>query len=155
VQNFAALIVIQAVIVVLPTTIKSLAMAQQIRETFFAKGADQNALGVLIIAANLLTMIFVAVILIKVTRGATKRFGALRKEVIKDLKSLDTVDAVLAQDEAKRGEDLRKWRFFYAAFCMQVRVRAKESTSGRARERSEWKEGAKQAQRRCCCRCCC
>ena len=154
-QNFAALIVIQAAIVVLPTTIKAQAMAEQIRTTFFANRASYNASHVILIASNLLTMILVAVILSKVTRGVTRRFGALRKDVIKDLKSLDTVDAVLAQDEEKRGEDLRKWRFFYAAFCMQVRVRAKESTSGRARERSEWKEGAKQAQRRCCCRCCC
>ncbi|GMI37144.1 hypothetical protein TeGR_g14787, partial [Tetraparma gracilis] len=128
-QSFAALIVIQAAIVVLPTTIKAQAMADQIREMVydiqFPKDSESRygrvltASEVLLIASNLLTMVLVAVILSKVTRGATKRFGALRKEVIEDLKSLDTVDAVLAQDEEQRGEDLRKWRFFYAAFCMQ------------------------------------
>ena len=123
-QNFAALIVIQAAIIVLPTTIKAQGMAEQIRTMFFANDAssDRTTSGVFLIVANLLTMVLVAVILTKLTRGITRRFGALRKEVIEDLKSLDTVDAVLAQDTKKLGEDLHKWRFFYAAFCMQVRA---------------------------------
>jgi hypothetical protein len=149
VQNFAALIVIQAAIVVLPTTIKAQAMADQIRQMFLANYTSRNTSDVLLLASNLLTMILVAVILSKVTRGVTRRFGALRKDVIKDLKSLDTVDAVLAQDEEKRGEDLRKWRFFYAAFCMQVRAQTKERTSeakkGRASKASAKKVRASEA----------
>jgi hypothetical protein len=154
VQSFAALIVIQAAIVVLPTTIKAQAMADQIRQMVydiqFAGTPDPRnnsgdrvltASEVLLVAANLLTMVLVAIILTKVTRGATKRFGALRKEVFKDLKMLDTVDAVLAQDEEQRGEDLRKWWFFYAAFCMQVRAR----TKGRASAASAKKVRASEA----------
>ncbi|GMI41952.1 hypothetical protein TeGR_g2342 [Tetraparma gracilis] len=137
-QSLAALVVIQAALVVLPTTIKAQDLAYRLRDIMYdIQNTGElylppgGGLGdrvprkfevseVLFVVASILTMLMVVFGLNKVTRMATHRYGALRKKVLEDLDSVEGGrEGVLAQDKEKEKEDVEQWRHFYASFCMQ------------------------------------
>jgi hypothetical protein len=127
-QTLAALVVIQAPLIVLPSTIKTETMAEDIRKVYYhysgaasPYGADTTNYDLLAVrlVVNILTVISVAIVLSKITHGVTKKFNLLRKEVIGEINELRSIDDVIAQADEKREEDVKQLRFFYAAFCIQ------------------------------------
>ena len=105
-QAFAALIVIQAPLIVLPTTINAEAMAEDTRSMYYYYAGvtliSRSKLADFRFVLNLLIVILVAVALTKITHGVTKKFNLLRKEVLVELEDNNTVDDVIAQAGSKQ-----------------------------------------------------